>query len=319
MKTMSKLNRASGALVAVAAIVLLAAGSAGAQARIDGIVGQTSFNFTAKAGEVSTPDGGSIHFWGYQDDDGRETLPGGILPQYPGPTMILNQGDAVTITFTSELPFGQCSSMVFPGLAVEATGGSAGALTQETCPGDLTPVTYTFTASEPGTYMYYSGTDSGLQVEMGLVGALIVRPSMGEGYAYNSVETAFDHEVLFLLTSMDPRVHQLAEQNRFAEIDLTARKAVYWFINGRAAPDDLAEPFVGWLPHQPYNCGPRITPEENILVRIIGGDQRFLMPATAISGGRLLLVSVSVARMMLGPHGLPVSVLRGGLGARACR
>ena len=272
MKTMSKLNRASGALVAAAAIVLLAAGSAGAQARIDGIVGQTSFNFTAKAGEVSTPDGGSIHFWGYQDDVGHEGLPLGVLPQYPGPTMIVNQGDAVTISFKSELPFGQCSSMVFPGQQVTATGGGAGELTQESCSAAQV-VTYQFTASEPGTYTYYSGTDSGLQVEMGLVGALIVRPSMGEGYAYNSVETAFDHEVLFLLTSMDPRVHQLAEQNRFAEIDLTARKAVYWFINGRAAPDDLAEPFVGWLPHQPYNCGPRITPEENILVRIIGGDQ----------------------------------------------
>ena len=103
--------------------MLLAAGSAGAQARIDGIAGQTSFNFTAKAGEVSTPDGGSIHFWGYQDDDGRESLPGGTLPQYPGPTLILNQGDTVTITLTSELPFGQCTSMVFPGHSVTATGG----------------------------------------------------------------------------------------------------------------------------------------------------------------------------------------------------
>jgi manganese oxidase len=68
-------------------------------------------------------------------------------------------------------------------------------------------------------------------------------------------------------------IHQLAEQNRFGEIDLTQRWPVYWFINGRAAPDDLAEPFVGWLPHQPYNCTPRITPGQKILVRIIGGDQ----------------------------------------------
>ena len=34
------------------------------------------------------------------------------------------------------------------------------------------------TASEPGTYTYYSGTNSGLQVEMGLVGAIIVRPKI---------------------------------------------------------------------------------------------------------------------------------------------
>jgi hypothetical protein len=221
---------------------------------------------------VSTPDGGSIHFWGFQDDDGREMLPGGILPQYPGPTMILEQGDIVTVNLTSDLPFGQCTSMVFPGHSVTATGGSAGDLAQESC-GAADIVTYEFIASEPGTYIYYSGTEPGLQVEMGLLGAFIVRPSMGEAYAYNHADTAFDHEVLFLLTSMDPSIHALAEQNRFDEIDLTARWAVYWFINGRAAPDDLAEPFVGWLPHQPYNCTPRITPQENILVRIIGGDQ----------------------------------------------
>ena len=100
MKTMSKRNRASGALAigVAAALVLLAAGSAGAQARIDGIVGMTTLDFTAKAGEVSTPDGGSIHFWGYQEDTNDEGLPGGPLPQYPGPTLILNQSDSVTIT-----------------------------------------------------------------------------------------------------------------------------------------------------------------------------------------------------------------------------
>ena len=36
-----------------------------------------------------------------------------------------------------------------------------------------------FIASRPGTYMYHSGSDMALQVEMGLLGALIVRPAMG--------------------------------------------------------------------------------------------------------------------------------------------
>jgi hypothetical protein len=251
---------------------LLPIGGAQAQARIDGI-GGTSFAFTAGAGEISTPDGGSIHFWGYHAPGANPAE----VPQYPGPTLILNQGQSVTINLTSNLPFGKCTSMVFPGLRVTASGGTAGDLTQEACPGDAAPVTYTFTASEPGTYTYYSGTESELQVEMGLVGAIIVRPSMDSGaqvgYAYNHAETAFDHEVMFLLTSMDPLIHQLAEQNRFTEIDLAKRWPVYWFINGRAAPDDLADPFVSYLPHQPYNCTPRITPGQTILVRIIGGDQ----------------------------------------------
>jgi hypothetical protein len=285
MKTFDKTVPRGGllAVAAVSALLWLPAGDAQARAWINGITGVTTFNITAGAGEVSTPDGGSIHFWGYQDLGGNDQYQGsavvppisGIVgvPQYPGPALILNQGDSVTINLTSSLPFGRCTSMVFPGLQVTASGGTTGALTQETCPGDAEPVTYSFTASEPGTYTYYSGTESELQVEMGLVGAIIVRPSMGEAYAYNHADTAFDHEVMFLLTSMDPLIHQLAEQNRFDEIDLTKRWPVYWFINGRAAPDDLADPFRSYLPHQPYNCTPRITPGQKILVRIIGGDQ----------------------------------------------
>ncbi len=272
MKSMSTTNRASGALAigVVAALVLLAAGSAEAQARIDGISG-ISFAFTAEAGEVSTPDGGSIHFWGYE-------APGATpfdVPQYPGPTLILNQDDLVTITLTSELPFGQCTSIVFPGHAVtvtDSTGDQDGLLTRETCPGGAA-VEYTFTASEPGTYMYHSGTQAELQIEMGLVGTIIVRPTTGEDHAYNDPDTFFDHEYLFLLTQMDPIIHQLAEQNRFAEIDMTEYYPVYWFINGRAAPDTPAAPFVAWLPHQPYNSLPRMHPGDNLLMRIVGAGQ----------------------------------------------
>lgn len=257
------------AAAAVAALLWLPVGSAQAQARIDGITGET-FTFTAGAGEVSTADGGSIHFWGYHAPGSNPAE----VPQYPGPTLILDQGDAVTINLTSNLPFGKCTSMVFPGHSVTASGGSDGLLTKESCgAAEADVVTYTFTATEPGTYMYYSGTDPELQIEMGLVGAIIVRPDRGEGFAYDHPETAFDHEVMFLLTSMDPKIHQLAEQNRFGEIDVTARWPVYWFINGRAAPDDLADPFVNWLPHQPYNCTPRMTPGQRVLVRILGGDQ----------------------------------------------
>jgi hypothetical protein len=270
MKILLRTIRASGVLtVAVlAALVLLNPGSVQAQARIDGITG-TSFTFTAGAGEISTPDGGSIHFWGYHAPGANPA----DVPQYPGPTLILAESDTpVSITLTSNLPLGQRASIVFPGHQVTASGGSPGLLTREST-GPADAVTYSFVPKEPGTYIYHSGTQPELQIEMGLVGAIIVRPTMGEAYAYNHGDTSFDHEYLFLLTSMDPSFHQLAEQNRFAEIDFTARWPVYWFINGRAAPDDFAAAFVPWLPHQPYNSTPRMTPGQKILVRIIGGDQ----------------------------------------------
>jgi hypothetical protein len=260
-------------------LALAFAGTAGAQARIDGIAvaNGATLQFTAAAGEISIADGGAYQFWGYQDDANTETLVNGPIPQFPGPTLILDQGSTVTIELTSELPFAQCTSIVFPGHAVTAAGGTAGALTQETCPGDAAPVSYTFTASEPGTYMYYAGTQPELQVEMGLLGVIIVRPSGagfdGNSHAYNHAASAFDHEYLFLLTSMDPNIHIEAEQGNFSGIDFNARWPVYWFINGRTAPDDLANTFVGWLPHQPYNCTPRMTPGQRVLVRIVGGDQ----------------------------------------------
>lgn len=49
--------------------------------------------------------------------------------------------------------------------------------------------------------------------------------------------------------------------------------------------------------------------------RIIGGDNRFLMPAAVICGSLLLLISDTAARLMLAPHVLPVSVLTAFMGA----
>ena len=49
--------------------------------------------------------------------------------------------------------------------------------------------------------------------------------------------------------------------------------------------------------------------------RIIGSDHRYLLPASIFCGGLLLLVSDTVARLILAPHVLPVSVLTAFMGA----
>ncbi len=49
--------------------------------------------------------------------------------------------------------------------------------------------------------------------------------------------------------------------------------------------------------------------------RLIGGDNRFLLPASALVGAILLLVSDTAARLMLSPHLLPVSILTAFMGA----
>ncbi|PIE69118.1 MAG: iron ABC transporter permease [Deltaproteobacteria bacterium] len=49
--------------------------------------------------------------------------------------------------------------------------------------------------------------------------------------------------------------------------------------------------------------------------RLLDGDHRFLLPATILMGALLLLVSDTVARLLLAPHILPVSVLTAFMGA----
>lgn len=249
-----------GWLVAVLLGVML--GGMQAEAAIEGITG-TTFNLTASSGYIATPDGDSLLIWGYG-------VEGGTM-QYPGPTLIVNQGDTVTVNLSNNLP--QPVSIVFPGLHdVLATGGTPGMLTQESG-GPAQTVSYTFTADRPGTFYYHSGTRPDLQIEMGLVGALIVRPSGAANQAYNHPETAFDYEYLYLLTEVDPEIHYQVDRGLYKEIDTTVYNPVLWFINGRNAPDTLAPAHSPLLPHQPYNSVTRMHPGDKVLVRLIGASR----------------------------------------------
>jgi len=235
-------------------------------AKIETVKGPT-FNLTAKDGFITTPDGGAYLMWGY-------ALDGGTM-QYPGPTLDVNEGDTVTVNLTNQLNVPV--SIVFPGnVGVTAAGDSDGLLTKEADPNGGT-AHYTFTATHPGTYLYYSGTNPALQVEMGLVGALIVRPQdyhpVTKKWAYNHSDSQYDYEYLFLLTEMDPVVHEMAQCGKWSQIDLTTYWPVLWFINGRNAPDTLMPSNFPLLPTQPYNCLPRMHPGDRILLRFVGGGR----------------------------------------------
>ena len=205
--------------------------------------------------------------------------------QISGPTLLVNQGETVSISFTNNLP--TRSSMLFPGqVGVTASGGSAGVLAQEAAPGQT--VTYTFIAGQPGTYLYQSGSQPGLQVEMGMVGALIVYPSgnpAGSKWAYNHIGTAYDRETLFVVGDIDSDIHAAIDEQVRAfkalpgysatseglfTADLSKRFPKYWTLNGRTSPDVFAKNFSAELPHQPYNTLPRLHPGEKMLLRMIG-------------------------------------------------
>lgn len=259
--------------------ILMALGSVSAQAQIDGI-GGTTFNLTAKVDKISTAEGGSYLLWGYSHDEGLNRA------QYPAPTMIVNQGDTVTINLKNELTVAAGVvpnvSIVFPGQEVTASCSTAGT---DTCPqGTLTMeaetdgdvVSYSFTATHAGTYMYHSGTNPGLQVDMGLTGALIVRPPTAD-QAYGHADTAFDYEELFFITEMDPYIHNEVEFYGPDSPQLQAMvdnySPTYWFLNGRTAPDNFSASDVNWLPTQPYDMVALMHPGDKLLMRMVGAGR----------------------------------------------
>lgn len=255
--------------VVVASLVAAGAAMPPAAAEIIGVRGP-AFALTAKADRITTPDGNSLLLWGF-------ALVG--RAQYPGPTLLVDQGEVVSISVTNQLPAEarQRVSLVFPGqegVTAECTQPPCvqGAIALEAGPHGT--VTYRFTAARPGTFHYTSGTQPDLQIEMGLVGALIVRPPVPT-QAYGTPASAFDHEYLFLLSEMDSRIHDLVEHEGPDAVYRSRLLADYfpnyWFINGRNAPDTMSAAGTSVLPTQPYNALPRMHPGDRLLLRVIGG------------------------------------------------
>jgi len=261
-----------------AALVLLAPATAPATILGEEQPGNAtpSFNLVARPGRISVGDGESVYAWGYAKDAVSQM-------QLPGPTLIVKAGDTVTVTLTNSLPAAAGNvSIVFPGHALSSTaGGVPGVLTQEAVPGGS--VTYTFTAGAPGTYHYHSGTRPDLQVEMGLYGAIVVRPSTYAAAdpttwrAYDHPDTGYDREYLFLLSEIDIDVHRAAEMQATGAGPIDVGNGPfapeYWMINGRTAPDTMAAAGTSLLPTQPYNAIPRMHPGERLLLRVVGAGR----------------------------------------------
>lgn len=100
---------------------------------------------------------------------------------------------------------------------------------------------------------------------------------MGAKFAYNSADSAFDQEYLFMLSGMDPYIHFMVESSGVASLATSNLLADYfpnyWFINGRGGPDTLAAAGVPWLPTQPYNALILTHPGDKVLIRMINADR----------------------------------------------
>ena len=267
-----------------------------------------TFDLLATTGDIPTPDGNDVLMWSYAVDPASDPDDNWPDFQYPGPVLCANAGETVVVHLRNTLH--EASSVAFPGQDAEITtsGGSAGLLTQE-AGADGGTVTYTFSAGHAGTYLYESGTDVSKQVEMGLYGALVVRPSGHPNYAYDSPSTQFDpaREYLLVLGEIDSALHHAVETG--ATYDFTQLHNRYYTVNGRNFPDTIQDNGSGLLPNQPYGALVRIQPnsatnDQPALIRMVnaGADNHPFHP----HGNHTRLIAQD-GRRLLSPGGAPAS------------
>ena len=177
-----------------------------------------SIDLCATTGSVTMPDSTTHAIWGYVEGDCTGAEAGNAT--IPGPLIEINEGDTLTVTLHNDLA--ENVSLVFsgqttpPDYAGAAPAGSA---------------TYSFVATNPGTYIYESGVNAAIQTSMGLYGAFVVNSATG-GTAYGDATTAYDSQEVLVLSEIDPNLN--ADPAGFNLLDYLPR---YWLINGEAYPD----------------------------------------------------------------------------------
>lgn len=176
-----------------------------------------SCDLWAKTGSLTLPGAVTVPIWGYADTAGGAA-------QLPGPTLIANQGEILSITLHNTLS--QSSSLSFPGQAVVPDVAGAAATTGTK--------TYTFTAGVPGTQIYEAGltANGARQVAMGMYGGLIIRPTGAPTRLYPS-SPVFTVEALLIFSELDPALNHSADPLTF---NMRNYNPKYWLINGQAYP-----------------------------------------------------------------------------------
>ncbi len=192
----------------------------------------------AKAGSVEVSGAGSVPIWGYATTaDAAATV--------PGPTIVADEADTVTIRVHNALP-GVDTSLALPAVAIDQLSGDLP--TDGFGPGSS--ATYSFpAASAVGTSVYEAGATvtGNRQVAMGLAGVLVVRPTdcpppdqdtgavtycaYSETLPSVSPANDADEEALVALNDLDPA---------FAAAPLTYEMSAFrpsvHLINGKAFP-----------------------------------------------------------------------------------
>jgi Multicopper oxidase len=227
-----------------------------------------SYEFVADLGYIITPDSNLLPMWSYADlANNAGTF------QFPGPVICVNVGETVTVSLTNNLP--EPTSIVFPGQSNVLANGvpsepefAGAALTSmaPTAAANGGTMNYSFVATKPGTFLYESGTNTDKQREMGLYGAIIIRPAANQIYDASSSFTP-TREFLQILGEADPTFHAAVENGE--NPDPSTRVSKYFFINGRSMPDTISPNDSPFLPAQPYSGLIHIIEDEKAAIRYV--------------------------------------------------
>jgi FtsP/CotA-like multicopper oxidase with cupredoxin domain len=169
---------------------------------------------------VNGAGGTTLKVWGY-------TTGSGAPPMVPGPILEAREGEAVTVTVYNN--HNKSHNFLIKGVTSDTTAIPAG--------GNRT---YSFTPTKGGVYMYYDTLASNVNREMGMFGALIVRPADGSNRAWGS-GPGYDIERLWVISDMDkPRWNDVAGNN--GTVSTGTYKPNFFMMNGLGGFDGMHDP-----------------------------------------------------------------------------
>lgn len=219
-----------------------------------------------KPGTIAMPDGAAIPIWGYAESASAPA-------QLPGPMIEATVGDNIQVNLHNLL--NEPVSIIFPGQNIEPTPvkDADGKFISYTAhaQGYGDTVSYNFTASRPGIFLYESGSSPEKQIQMGIYGIIIIRPADFEpndpilrtAYGVNT-RSEFDVEQFLVLNEVDSQLHyKIVNSQPYSFHDYNPD---YWTLNGRAYPHSIEPPDTS---SQPYSSKITIKQGEKILIRCI--------------------------------------------------
>jgi len=154
----------------------------------------------------------------------------------PGPGalssgIVVTEGDTVTINIQNNLSSNYSVNLVCPGLLGTSVAAAPGGIQS-----------YTFVATNPGSYLYYDDNNGDLGRAMGLMGPLVVKP-LGGSQALTPLNlnpNNFDREYTIVTHELDSRINDAVAAG--LPFDLTSYQPDYFFVNGLSYPETVRDP-----------------------------------------------------------------------------